>query len=163
MKSKILIPVDTARNSMTAEEFAIKLNWRMPMRVTLLTVLNNKRLQNHGISLSDQERILAGMRKRAQQVLTEAAKPFAKADVEYETRIEEGNPGPVICGIAEDEGYEMVLITQSGLSEWEEILGGSVVHTVLNKCKAPVLLVKHSAEQLEQQRRQRAEQELLPR
>ncbi|MFH1060915.1 MAG: universal stress protein [Pseudomonadota bacterium] len=163
MKSKILIPVDTARNSLTAEEYAIKLNWRMPMRVTLLTVLNNKRLQNRGISLDDQERILAGMRKRAQDVLEAAAKPFAKADVEYETRIEEGNPAAAICAVAQEEGYDMVIIAQSGLSEWEEILGGSVVHTLLNKCQAPVLLVKHSGEQLEQQRRLRAEQELLPR
>jgi nucleotide-binding universal stress UspA family protein len=163
MKSNILIPVDTARNSLTAEEYAIKLNWRMPLRVTLLTVLNNKRLQNRGISLSDQERILEGMRRRAQEVLAAAAKPFVKAEVEYETRIEEGNPGQVICAVAQDEGFDMVLITQSGLSEWEEILGGSVVHTVLNKCKTPVLLVKHSVEQLEQQRRLRAEQELLPR
>jgi len=163
MKSKVLIPVDTARNSLTAEEYAIKLSWRMPMRVTLLTVLNNKRLQNRGISQSDQERIMEGMRKRAEEVLAAAAKPFVKAEVEHELRVEAGNPGPVICALAQDEGYDMVIIAQSGLSEWEEILGGSVVHTVLNKCQTPVLLVKHSPEQLEQQRRLRAEQELLPR
>ncbi len=163
MKSKVLIPVDTARNSLTSEEYAIRLNWRMPMRVTLLTVLNSKRLENRGISADDQERILSGMQRRAGEVLKKAAEPFAKADVEYETRIETGNPGQVICKVAEDEGYEMVIIPQSGLSEWEEILGGSVVHTVLNRCQTPVLLVKHSQDQLEYQRKIRAEQELLPR
>ncbi len=162
MKSKVLIPVDTARNSLTAEEYAIKLNWRMPMRVTLLHVLNTVSLKDHGISPADQERILKGMRKRAEAVLKEAAEPFEKAGVEYEIRLEEGNPGLVICKIAEEEGYDMVIIPQSGLSELEEILGGSVVRTVLNRCKVPVLLVKHTKEQLERQRKLRAQMELLP-
>jgi|Deesub1362A_J573_1020465.scaffolds.fasta_scaffold01117_11 nucleotide-binding universal stress UspA family protein len=162
MKSKVLIPVDTARNSLTAEEYALKLNWRMPLSVTLLHVVNTKRLVGHGISPDDQERIRKAMRRRAEEVLQRAAEPFAQAEVEYETRIEEGSPGEKICKIAAEEGYEMVIIPQSGLTEWEEILGGSVVRTVLNKCPIPVLLVKHSPEQLERQRKLRAERELLP-
>jgi nucleotide-binding universal stress UspA family protein len=102
------------------------------------------------------------MRRRAQAVLESAAEPFEKAQVEYETRIEEGPPGPIICRVAESEGYDMVVIAQSGLSEWEEILGGSVVRTVLNHCQTPVLLVKHSEEYLKAQRKLRAEGELLP-
>jgi hypothetical protein len=50
----------------------------------------------------------------------------------------------------------MVIIPQSGLSELEEILGGSVVRHVLNRCKAPVLLVKHSPEQMAAQKALRA-------
>ncbi len=163
MKSKVLIPVDTARNSVTAEEYAIKLNWRMPLKVTLLNVLNTKRLEQHGISPDDQERIKGSMRKRAEAVLAKAAEPFAKADVEYETRIEEGQPAALICKAAEQGGFDMVILPQSGFSELEEILGGSVVHNVLWKCKTPVLLVKHSAQQLEAQRAKLGEGELLPR
>lgn len=162
MKSKILIPVDSSRNSLSAEQYAIKLNWRMPLRSTLLNVINTKRLEGHGISPADQDRIRQGMRRRAETVLETAAEPFAKAQVEYETRIEEGAPGPLICRVAEEEGYDMVLIAQSGLSEWEEILGGSVVRTVLNRCQTPVLLVKHTKEQMEAQRKMRAEGGLLP-
>ncbi len=160
---RILIPVDTSRNSVTAEEYAIKLHWDMPIRVTLLTVLNSRRLQDRGISADDQARILEGMRAMAQQVLAQAVEPFEKAQMEYETRIEQGAPGPTICRIAQDEGFDMVIIPQSGLSEWEEILGGSVVRVVLQKCQTPVLLVKHSPQRLEELRRQRAEAGLLPR
>ncbi len=163
MKSKVLIPVDTARNSITAEEYAIKLNWRMPLAVTLLNVMNTKRLEQHGISPDDQERIKNAMRKRAQAVLEAAAEPFKKSEVEYETMLEEGQPGAIICKVAEQGGYDMVILPQSGLSELEEILGGSVVHHVLWKCKTPVLLVKHSEQQLEAQRKKLAESELLPR
>ena len=163
MKSKVLIPVDTARNSITAEEYAIKLNWRMPLKVTLLNVLNTKRLEQHGISPDDQERIKGSMLKRAQAVLDSAAEPFEQAEVEYETSLEEGQPAVVICRVAEQGGYDMVILPQSGFSELEEILGGSVVHNVLWKCRTPVLLVKHSKQQLEEQRQKLAESQLLPR
>ncbi|MBU1276142.1 MAG: universal stress protein [Proteobacteria bacterium] len=163
MKSKVLIPVDSARNSLTAEEYAIKLSWRMPLAVTLLNVINTKRLEQHGISPDDQERIKASMRKRAENVLQAAAEPFQKAGVEYEIQIEEGQPAVVICRVAEGEGYDMVILPQSGFSELEEILGGSVVHNVLWKCKTPILLVKHSQQQLDAQRKKLAESELLPR
>ncbi|MCB2188234.1 MAG: universal stress protein [Deltaproteobacteria bacterium] len=163
MKSKVLIPVDRSRNSLTAEEYAIKLSWKMPLKVTLLNVLNTKRLSGHGIGPSQQELILESMRRQAERVLAEAAKPFEKADIEHDTRIESGAPGQVICGVAENEGYDLLIIPQSGLSELEEILGGSVVRNVLNHCQVPILLVKHTSEQLEQQRKLRAEQELLPR
>ncbi len=162
MKTKVLIPVDTARNSLTAEEYALKLNWRMPLSVTLLNVINTTRLEGHGISPADQERIKKAMHRRAEEVIKKASEPFAKSEVEFETRIEEGKPGVTICRIAENEHYDMVIIPQSGLSEWEEILGGSVVRTVLNQCQVPVLLVKHSPEQLERQRKLRAAQGLLP-
>ena len=155
MKSKVLIPVDTARNSITAEEHAIKLNWRMPIRSTLINVINTKRIEQHGISPDDQERIKKTMRDRAEKVLESAAEPFAKGQVEYETRVEEGDPAKILCRVAEDEGYDMVIIAQSGLSELEEILGGSVVRTVLKRCKVPVLLVKHTEDQMEAQRKLR--------
>jgi nucleotide-binding universal stress UspA family protein len=163
MKSKVLIPVDTARNSLTAEEYALRLNWRMPMRVSLLHVINTWPLEDHGLSLTDQEHIKVRMQKRAEEVLSLAAEPFIKADVDFDSRVEIGSPGPTICKVAEAGGYDMVIIPQSGLGEWEEILGGSVVRTVLSKCKVPVLLVKHSVEQMETQRRLRAEKALLPR
>lgn len=163
MKSKVLIPVDTGRNSRTSEEYALKLNARMPLKVTLLNVLNKKRLEGRGISLPDQENILAGMRRLAQGVMQEAAEPFASGGVEHEIRIVEGAPGPTICRLAEEEGFDLVLIPPSGLGEWEELLGGSVVRMVLNKCQTPVLLVKHTSERLEDLRRQRAKAGLLPR
>lgn len=162
MKSKVLIPVDTARNSLTAEEYALKLNWRMPISVTLLNVVNTKRLEGHGISPDDQERIKKAMHRRADDVMKKAAEPFAKAEVDFDSRIVEGAPGLTICRIAEEENFDMVIIPQSGLSELEEILGGSVVRTVLNQCQVPVLLVKHTSEQMDKQRKLRGEKELLP-
>ncbi len=163
MLSKVLVPVDTARNSLTAEDYAIKFNWRLPMNVTLLSVLNSRGLEIGGLTIIDKERIAVSQRRRAEEVLAEAAEPFRRADMEFETRIEIGAPGPTICKVAEQEGYDLVIIAQSGLSERDEIVGGSVARYVLYKCKVPVLYIKHSKEQMDTQRRLRAEEGLLPR
>ena len=163
MLSKVLVPVDTARNSLTAEDYAIKFNWPPPMNVTLLSVLNSRGLEIGGLTIIDKERIAVSQRRRAEEVLAEAAEPFRRADMEFETRIEIGAPGPTICKVAEQEGYDLVIIAQSGLSEWDEIVGGSVARYVLYKCKVPVLYIKHSKEQMDTQRRLRAEEGLLPR
>jgi nucleotide-binding universal stress UspA family protein len=163
MLSKVLIPVDTTRNSLTAEEYAIRFNWRLPMNITLLSVLNSHGLEIGGLTIIDKERISAGQRRKAEEVLAEAAEPFRRADMEFETRIEIGSPGPTICKVAEQERYDLVIIAQSGLSEWDEFLGGSVARYVLNKCKVPVLFIKHTQEQMELQRRLRSEEGLLPR
>ena len=163
MLSKVLIPVDTARNSLTAEEYAIKFNWRLPMNVTLLSVVNSRGLEIGGLTIIDKERISASQRRQVEEVLAEAAELFRRSDMEFETRIEIGSPGPTICKVAEQEGYDLVIIAQSGLSEWDEILGGSVARYVLYKCKVPVLFIQHTKEQMELQRKLRAEQGLLPR
>jgi nucleotide-binding universal stress UspA family protein len=162
MLTKVLLPVDGARNSATAEEYALRFNWRLPMNITLLTVVNTRGLEIGGLTIIDKNRIAEDMRQRAEEVLAEAAEPFDKAGMEFVTRIEAGSPGATICKVAEQEGYDLVLIAQSGLSEWDEILGGGVTRYVFYKCKVPVLLVKHTPEQLELQRRLRAEKGLLP-
>ncbi|MBI5521002.1 MAG: universal stress protein [Desulfarculus sp.] len=163
MLSKVLVPVDTARNSLTAEEYAIRFNWRLPMNVTLLSVVNSRGLEIGGLTIIDKERISASQRRQTEEVLAEAAEPFRRADMEFETRIEFGSPGSTICKVAEQEGYDLVIIAQSGLSEWNEMLGGSVARYVLYKCKVPVLFLKHTQEQMDVQRRLRAEEGLLPR
>ncbi|MFH1035693.1 MAG: universal stress protein [Pseudomonadota bacterium] len=164
MHSKVLVPVDASRNSLTAEEYAIRLNWRTPLKVTLLSVLNTKGLDVGGqLSPQDRQRILHGLRQRAEKALALAAAPFLKAEMDVQTQIETGPPGPTICRVAQEGDYDLLLIAPSGLSQLEELISGSVTRYVLHHCQAPVILVKHSKEQLETQRRLRAEQALLPR
>jgi nucleotide-binding universal stress UspA family protein len=163
MQSKVLVPVDAARNSLTAEEYAIRLNWRTPLKITLLSVLNTRGLDGGDLDPQDRQRILGDLRQRAEKALAQAAAPFRKAEMDFETRIETGLPGPTICRVAQESGYDLLLIAPSGLGELEELISGSVTRHVLNHCQVPVILVKHSKEQLELQRRLRAEQALLPR
>ena len=142
MKSKVLIPVDTARNSMTAEEHAIKLKLAHASGGHAAQRAQYQALgaawHQPGRPSSASRIPCAGGLKRCLQ--PRRPNPSKKSGIEYETRIEEGQPATVIiCREAEDGGYDMVILPQSGFSELEEILGGSVVHNVLWKCKTPIL------------------------
>lgn len=144
MAKKILLPVDRVRNSLEAEQYAIKLSTTEPLKVTLLHVINERNLNDRGINESLMEMILAKARDHAASVLTGAAGEFKKAGVEHSLQIEYGLPGPVICRTAVEDDYDQVFITESGYSELGELLTGSVVSYVTHHCRIPVLVLKHS-------------------
>jgi len=141
---KVLLPVDRSRNSIRAEEYALEFHRKTPLEVTLLTVINESILADRGIAPNLMEQLKQGQRDHAARVLAEAVKPFKAAGIPVEQRIEYGLPGPTICRIAAEEKYDLVLITEAGLTEGGQIRRGSVVDAVTHACRVPVTLVKHS-------------------
>jgi len=146
MAMKVLIPVDRGRNSEKAEQYALDFHQKTPIEVTLLTVINKKVLADKGIAPHLVEQLKQGQRDHAANVLAEVSERFRRAGIKYDQRIEYGLPGPIICRIAEDEKFDMVLITEAGLTEGGQIRRGSVVSHVIHACRVPVTLVKHEIE-----------------
>ena len=143
MSAKVLIPVDSTRNSRTAEEYAVKLNELMPMKVTLLSVINTKDIDHHGIDSGLKESIVSAKRKNAEKALAAAADLFRAAGIEYDKVITTGDPSSLICYTAQSENFDLVLMAESGRTEFQDWYMGSVTNSVLYHCRMPVLLVKH--------------------
>lgn len=143
MAMKLLVPVDRARNSIKAEQYALDMHPKNPVEVTLLTVVNEKVLADRGISPNLIEKLKENQRTHAAKVLAEAVKPFKEAGITVHQRIEFGVPAPTICRVAAEEDYDLVLITEAGLSEAGQLRRGSVVEHVAHVCRVPVTLVKH--------------------
>jgi nucleotide-binding universal stress UspA family protein len=143
MPAKVLIPVDAFRNSKTAEEYAVKLNEKMPLTAVLLHVIDTKELDGHGLDPGLKESIISAKRKNAEKIVAEAADGFKAAGIEIERIITSGDPSHLICYTAQNEGVDMVLMAESGRSEFQDWFVGSVTNYVLYRCTSPVLLVKH--------------------
>jgi len=141
--AKVLIPVDGARNSKTAEDYAVSLHQKMTLSAVLLSVINTKDLDGHGLDQAYKESIIEAKRKFAEKALAQASETFKKAGIEYERRLLIGNPANLICYTAQDEDFDMVIIAESGMSEFRDWFMGSVTNYVLYRCRVPVLLVKH--------------------
>ncbi|MBU2548624.1 MAG: universal stress protein [Proteobacteria bacterium] len=141
MKAKVLIPVDGARNSRTAEEYTVKLNEFMPLSVLLFNVVDTKEVDWHGINPDLKDMIIESKRRRGGKALSEASETFKKAGIESERRSEVGHPAKMICQLAHNEKVDMVIIGESG----RRFLG-SVLNDVIHNCDVPVLLVKHRAD-----------------
>lgn len=146
MPAKVLIPVDGARNSKAAEDYVVQLREKMPLSVVLLNVVNTKDLDGHGLDPGYKESIVETKRRWSEQALAQAAETFKKAGIDYEKRIMVGNPAALICQTAQGEGFDMVVIAESGMTEFRDWYMGSVTNYVLYRCKVPVLLVKHRRE-----------------
>jgi nucleotide-binding universal stress UspA family protein len=64
------------------------------------------------------------------------------ANVEYEIKIVHGDPGPMICKIANDEKVDLVVIGSRGLNRFQEMVLGSVSHKVAKRANCSVMIVK---------------------
>lgn len=143
MPAKVLIPLDAYRNSKAAEEYAVKLHKNMPLKAVLLHVIDTKELDGHGLDPGLKESILAAKRKTGEKIVAQAAEVFKAAGIEFERIIITGDPSHLICYTAKTEDVDMVLMAESGRSEFQDWFVGSVTNYVLYRCTTPVLLVKH--------------------
>ncbi|MEW5724065.1 MAG: universal stress protein, partial [Thermodesulfobacteriota bacterium] len=92
MALKVLIPVDSTRNSKTAEDYTVKFHEHAPLSVVLFSVINTKDIDHHGIDPGLKESIIAQKRRNAEKALAEAAEAFKAAGIAYEKVITTGDP-----------------------------------------------------------------------
>ncbi|MEW6263856.1 MAG: universal stress protein [Thermodesulfobacteriota bacterium] len=143
MPAKVLIPVDGARNSKTAEDYTVRLHEKMPLSVVLLSVIDTKDLDGHGLDPAYKESIIQAKRRFAEKATAEAASNLRAAGIECEKRLLVGHPANLICYTAQQEGFDMVIMAESGRTDFADWYLGSVTNNVLYHCRVPVLLVKH--------------------
>jgi nucleotide-binding universal stress UspA family protein len=142
MATKVLLPVDGLRNSVSAEDYALELGGKMPIEVTLLNVFKDKSVKDHGLNAALQESVKEAHRKFISKILNEVEEKFKKAGVPVEKVILSGDPGPMICQYAKEKNFDMIIIAASGFTEFQDWFMGSVTNYVLYRCRCPIILVK---------------------
>lgn len=79
----------------------------------------------------------------AQKMLTVKKQELEAAGIEVKDRVEIGYPAEKILAAAEDEGVDLIVIGNVGLSGFSKLKAiGSVSRVVSEKAKCPVLIVK---------------------
>ena len=157
MISRILIAFDGSEISQRALDYAVKFAECWGAELTILVVVPRVMMPlplraylngfgrmhvNSTRKLSqDQEK----MRTAYQKILTEVEErvrlehPRLKAML----RLEEGPPSSTIVDIAEDEGFDIVVIGSRGLGYLRALILCSTSNHVTKSCSKPVLIVKH--------------------
>ena len=79
---------------------------------------------------------------QAQDVLDRAAEHALKEGVEAEVRAPEGHPAEVLCSIAKDEGYEVIVVGSVGMSGARRFMLGNVPHRVSHTAPTDVLILR---------------------
>jgi nucleotide-binding universal stress UspA family protein len=128
--SKILVPVDGSAVAEKALTYAVDLAKKMGAKITLVHV------QESGLS-----RVRPEITKAIGNAILENAAGKVK-DIEFDKRLESGNPGSVVTLTADQGNYDLIVMGDKGHSEARKFLLGSVSSHVLHYANHAILIVK---------------------
>lgn len=141
MTPKILIPVDGSTTAGRTLEKIISLKERFPRQLTLLHVIDIDKLAYRMIPDFQVDMVRENARKAGRQVLAAKQKLLEDSGFEVDARLEFGSPRQTICKIANNEGFQLMVIgRRETTGEIRDVLFGSVANYVLHNVACPVLL-----------------------
>jgi nucleotide-binding universal stress UspA family protein len=140
METKILVPVDGSKTSAKTVDALIARKERFPAVLTLLHVVDLERLAYRMIPDFQVAMVREHSRRAGEQLLESYRKLFDNAGMATELRLEFGSPRELICHIANDEQYELLILGRRGLGEIRDVLFGSVANHALHHVRCPVLM-----------------------
>lgn len=89
------------------------------------------------------EKMIEEQKKDRRKILSKALKLFKEKNIKARTMLKEGHPPHVIVNIAQNEGFDIIIIGSEGLSGLKKFFIGSVSNAVIQEAKnCSVLLVK---------------------
>jgi nucleotide-binding universal stress UspA family protein len=140
METKILVPVDGSATSTKTIDAIIARKERFPAPLTLLHVVDLDRLAYRMIPDFQVAMIREHARRAGEHLLDGYRELFDRAGMATEARLEFGSPREIICHIANDEEFELLILGRRGLGEIRDVLFGSVANHALHHVRCPVLL-----------------------
>lgn len=148
MFKKILVPVDGSDHSKHVLKAAAEFAKRFSGELVIVHVaeISPYRVMHDDITgwaagyLNDTLRDLTGSAKK---ILESAKEQISGEFPNVKTRLEIGSPAAAICEAAQQEGCDLIIMGNRGVSDFKGFFLGSVSHQVLQRSGCPVLLIKH--------------------
>jgi len=137
---KILVGIDGSSTSYKAAEVALDLAIALNAEVTAVYVIPSlpadygRFLDLSSLEINEEE--------VERKIMHEVRVMALSRSVKLKTKISKGRPSDVIVSLAEEEGYDLIVLGNTGLGGAYKRMMGSVASEVVNSTKKPVLLVK---------------------
>ncbi len=140
MDAKILVPVNDSPTTLKTVEDIIRYRERLPGRLVLLHIIDDQ-LAYRMIPDFQIEMVRENAEKAARKRLGALAGSLEQAGFAIEKRLEFGAPRLLIPKIANEQGFELLIIgRKAGRGEIRDVVFGSVANYVLHNVRCPVLL-----------------------
>jgi len=155
MYKRVLVALDGSEQSCKALDHAATIAEKFGSELTLLTVVPRVTLpifSHGGLSaatmpptknmIQEQEK----MKDIYQDVLADAEARVRSEhpDLNVSTMLREGRPSAAIVDVAENEGYELIVMGSRGVRGITGLILGSTSRQVVDSCTKPVLIIKTS-------------------
>lgn len=136
---KVLVPTDGSERSMKAVEMAVKMAEKESAEVTLLSIAH--------YATGDFEAFPADLQARfelaAKNALEKAKALFDQKGLKVETRLEYGIiPGNNILKLAEEGGFDQIIIGSTGVTGLTRLIMGSTALKVAQHAPCTVTIVR---------------------
>ena len=141
---KVLLAFDGSDYALRAAKYLCKLKKENPSTtVTVLVVSEmDEKIEEFLRSSKLYRELQEAYHKQATETMEKAVALFQAEQVEVETAIRQGLPSRNISSLAEEGGYDMIVMGKHGTNEFKGILIGSNTRQVISFSKCPVLVVK---------------------
>jgi len=140
MDPKILVPVTDTKTSRRTLDTLIRLKKRFPTELTLLHVVNLEKMEYRMIPDFQIEMVKDYACKAGDRLVKKMAEELTAAGLIVTTRLEFGSPRDVICRVANEENFDLLILGRKWGGEIRDMLFGSVANHVLHHVRCPVLL-----------------------
>ncbi|WP_282803666.1 universal stress protein [Secundilactobacillus kimchicus] len=141
MYEHIAVPLDGSHNSKLALSEALKLVKTFQSKLTLLTVIDDKRLIYNVTGIQGAGGYYEELTQKASQILTEGQKIAEDQGVKAETEVRHGNPKQVIAqDFPGDNQVSLIVMGKSGTDAVDRLLVGSTTAAVVRNARPYSLL-----------------------
>ncbi len=141
MQPKILVPVDDSTTARRTISTIIDLNDHFSRQLSLLHVINQEQLAYRMIPDFQLDMVKENATRAGRALLDQAEGRLRAAGFSCELLLEFGDPRQKISQIANDQGFQLLVIGRhEGGGGLRDVLFGSVANHVLHNVRCPVLL-----------------------
>jgi nucleotide-binding universal stress UspA family protein len=139
MYKKILVAFDSSKFSVSALKHGAGLAKTMGSeRITVVHINQELPLQEPVLNI-DLDKLIDD---EDQQLLSSVVQFLSESNVEYDVHAFYGDPSTIITSYAEKEGYDVIIVGNTGKGMIKEALLGSASHKVAHSADCPVIIVK---------------------
>jgi nucleotide-binding universal stress UspA family protein len=147
---KILVALDGSSYSDQVAKYGGDIALRYNAEITLIHVVELSKSvmpisgmdADFSAEIELTEKLTKRMESNAQNLLSGYKKDMDDKGLDAKIRIENGNASDIILTIAEDEGYDLIVVGCRGLGNVKRFVLGSVSDKISKHAHCPVLIVR---------------------
>lgn len=141
---KFLLAVDGSDSCNKAVLKTNELAEKMNAEVTVLTVVERYMAPEIYSKIEAEKEILEDreVEKKGEEVVDSCINIFANNKLSIKKLVKKGRPAEVICKVAEEGNYDLIIVADLGRNAVKKFLLGSTTEKVVRHAKTSVLVVK---------------------
>ncbi len=145
MISSIVVGTDGSETAGKAVQEAVELAKQLGAKIALVSAyepVSNQRLREEARQVPSDLEWMVNPREDVESTLKEAAGSIESAGVEVATYAREGDPADAILDVAEEQGADLIVVGNKGMTGARRFLLGSVPNKVSHHAPCSVMIIR---------------------